>query len=359
MAYKYQGDSNLGVSLNITTPKPLDIRTVVNDVSDLYTIPKESAYAGMTVGCVSTGNIYMLVDKEKITQKIGWKASYETIQIITCSKEEYDTWQDNTNPQMQPIDESLPYIHEDVYYYIYEEDNDQKYLMASWGKEIEKQLGLKATKDELNNLRNLVNTTTSDIKNTYLAKTEAESLYAKKQDLNLEDPQSFLSTTLSKYYTIQSADAKFVTKDELKEDPGQEDFIFITKKKYTEDKLEIDKILNTTLKTNTDGVLNSLTVQQLKSKESPQLIINLKNDGLYVGDNILAKLSDVPKIQLLSETEYEQLETKDPDTYYYTYTDDLNKGYITQDYMNGYYKKFEVDQLIADLKAQIQKLKQL
>jgi hypothetical protein len=78
----------------------------------------------MTVANTADGNIYMLIDKSKINEKSGWKASYESIQIIACSAEEYKTWLDNTdiNGEMfSPKDESIPFIHSNTYYYIYEE----------------------------------------------------------------------------------------------------------------------------------------------------------------------------------------------------------------------------------------------
>lgn len=79
MAFKYTGDSVLGVSLTVEAPKPLDNRTVVDSVSELYSIPKNVAYQGMTVANIDNGNIYMLIDKSKIKYKEGWKASYESI----------------------------------------------------------------------------------------------------------------------------------------------------------------------------------------------------------------------------------------------------------------------------------------
>jgi hypothetical protein len=33
----------------------------------------------MAVACVADGNIYTLLDKNKITETIGWKASYESV----------------------------------------------------------------------------------------------------------------------------------------------------------------------------------------------------------------------------------------------------------------------------------------
>ena len=66
----------------------------------------------------------MLTDKSKINQKAGWKASYESIQIITCTYAEYSQWLANTNDQFQPIDQSAEYLHQDTYYYIYEDSLD-------------------------------------------------------------------------------------------------------------------------------------------------------------------------------------------------------------------------------------------
>jgi hypothetical protein len=57
----------------------LDTRAVVTDLENLYNLPKETAYQGMTVANINDGNIYMLIDTEKMHEKIGWKASYESI----------------------------------------------------------------------------------------------------------------------------------------------------------------------------------------------------------------------------------------------------------------------------------------
>lgn len=136
MAFKYTGDATLGVALTVETPKPLDNRTVVDNLDELYSIPEKYAYQGMTVSNIDNGNIYMLVDKSKIKYKEGWKASYESIQIITCTEAEYKEWSENTTEDFKPIDENKTYLHAETYYYIYEDslDDDQFYLSAEWGK---------------------------------------------------------------------------------------------------------------------------------------------------------------------------------------------------------------------------------
>jgi hypothetical protein len=164
MGYKYTGDANLGMSLTVKTPKPLDSRSVVNNLQELYTIPSNTAYQGMTVANIDNGNIYMLIDKSKINEKSGWKASYESIQIITCTEAEYKIWQENTNEDFTPKDENQTYLHSDTYYYIYEdslspETPAQEYLTRSWGEQIEQTLGTKASSEAVINIITDLNNT--------------------------------------------------------------------------------------------------------------------------------------------------------------------------------------------------------
>ena len=121
MAYKYQGDVVITSALTVGSPAPLDTRTVVEDINSLYDIPEHNAYQGMTVANINDGNLYMLIDKNKIREKAGWKASYESIQIITCTQKEYDEWAANTTEDYKPIDGNLTYLRTYIYYYIYED----------------------------------------------------------------------------------------------------------------------------------------------------------------------------------------------------------------------------------------------
>lgn len=218
MAFKYTGDSVLGVSLTVEAPKPLDNRTVVDSVSELYSIPKNVAYQGMTVSNVGDGNIYMLVDKSQINTKEGWKASYESIQIITCTEQEYLELRANTTDDFKPIDQEKPYLHADSYYYIYEdsiENQDQFYLSASWGKNIEDQLNKKASQDSVNSLSEELDKVSESLSD-YATISELQEKYVPITDLDLEDPESFLSTTLGQYYTKKETDEIFVTKESLR-----------------------------------------------------------------------------------------------------------------------------------------------
>lgn len=347
MGYKYQGDAVLNVSLTVDAPKPLDVRSVVDNVSELYDIPAKTAYPGMTVANVDNGNIYMLVDKSKINEQAGWKASYESIQIITCTEEEYNTWKANTTDDFKPIDESLTYLHAETYYYIKEDSikllDGSYYLTSSWGKDIEDQLSTKASASSVSSLltevtndkANLANnyTTTADLIETYATKELVNSL------LNLESEDSFISQTLSKYYTSEEVDSKFVTIESLGGDLEGlegENFVFVTSAQYKTDQEKIQEELSKTLKLDGEGSLDKITINQIKSpvgEDEEQLIVDIKPDGLYVNDNIIALDQDIPNLVTLEESDYNsRLEagTLDPDTYYYVYnTSDPNAVYVT------------------------------
>lgn len=373
MAFKYTGDATLGVGLTVETPKPLDNRTVVDNLEELYSIPEKYAYQGMTVSNIDNGNIYMLIDKSKIKYKEGWKASYESIQIIACTEAEYKEWSANTTEDFKPIDENKTYLHAETYYYIYEDslDDNQFYLSAEWGKKIEEQLKQKALNTTVVQIRNDLDQTIQNL-SKYATLEELTANYAPKADLDLEDPESLLSKALSNHYTKQETDDIFVTKESLRgEGIEGDDFVFVTKKQYDEDQQAIQSELDKTLKVDGDGSLESITVGQIKSpviEGENQLVVDVKSDGLFVGEDQFAMMSDVPNLVTLTEEEYLKLVedgTLEPDTYYYVYdvTNDA-KVYITKEYLDqnyhtthqyqswvatNYYSKSQIDEIVAGL----------
>lgn len=373
MAFKYTGDATLGVGLTVETPKPLDNRTVVDNLEELYSIPERYAYQGMTVSNIDNGNIYMLIDKSKIKYKEGWKASYESIQIIACTEAEYKEWSANTTEDFKPIDENKTYLHAETYYYIYEDslDDNQFYLSAEWGKKIEEQLKQKALNTTVVQIRNDLDQTIQNL-SKYATLEELTANYAPKADLDLEDPESLLSKALSNHYTKQETDDIFVTKESLRgEGMEGDDFVFVTKKQYDEDQQAIQSELDKTLKVDGDGSLESITVGQIKSpviEGEDQLVVDVKSDGLFVGKDQFAMMSNVPNLVTLTEEEYLKLVedgTLEPDTYYYVYdvTNDA-KVYITKEYLDqnyhtthqyqswvatNYYSKSQIDEIVAGL----------
>lgn len=379
MGFTYNGDAVLGVSLSVETPKPLDSRSVVNSIQDLYTIPEKHAYEGMTVANKSNGNIYMLIDKANIGDKKGWKASYEAIQIIACTEDEYKQWKDNTGDNFQPINPEESFIHEDTYYYIYEdslspETEDQEYLSAAWGRQIEEQLKSKALNTTVvalqqkvdEDIKNLADnyTTTQQLQEGYYNKTEADEKF-----LTIENADNTYATKQSLTELSDQIAEEYVTKEDLRGDSpetGDDDFIFVTQKKYQEDKdAQAIKFETQTLITD-NTVTSSITIQKTEKKEISQEegepiiqeevvsqnIITTENNKLLVDNKQVALTEEVPKIVCLPQDEYndmvEQGETED-DTYYYTYNKEqgVDTGYVTPEYLNqSYYTKYQVDELI-------------
>lgn len=364
MAFKYTGDATLGVALTVETPKPLDNRTVVNNLDELYSIPEKYAYQGMTVANIDNGNIYMLIDKSKIKYKEGWKASYESIQIITCTEAEYKEWSENTTDDFRPIDESKTYLHAETYYYIYEDslDDDQFYLSAEWGKKIEEQLKQKALNTTVVQIR-------TDLDNTIASLSD----YATLEELTTNYVSNdSLALSLTKYYTKEETNDIFVTKESLRgEGMEGDDFVFVTKKEYEEDQQAIQDELDKTLKVDGDGSLESITVGQIKSpvaEGESQLVVDVRSEGLFIGEDQIATESDIPNLVTLTEEEYLKLVeegTVEPDTYYYVYdvTNDA-KVYITKEYLDqnyhtthqyqswvatNYYSKTQIDEIVSGL----------
>lgn len=386
MGFTYTGDATLGVSLTVESPKPLDSRSVVNSIEDLYTIPEKIAYEGMTVSNKANGNIYMLIDKNNIKDKSGWKASYESIQIIACTEDEYKEWSSNTDDNFGPIESDKPFLHQDTYYYIYEdslspETEDQEYLSAAWGKQIEEQLKQKALNSTVVSLQQKVDEDISNLETNYLTAQKIKEIYFNKEEvsnqfLTKEDASNTYATKQSLTELSDQIAEEYVTKEDLRGDSpetGDDDFIFVTQKKYQEDK-DAQAIEFETQKLNSDSVVtSSITIQKVEEKEISQEegepiiqeevvsqnIITTENNKLLVDNKQIALNEDVPKIVCLPQTEYDDLveqgETED-DTYYYTYDKEqgADTGYVTPEYLNqSYYTKYQVDQLIKEAIAEV------
>lgn len=371
MGYKYTGDANLGMSLTVKTPKPLDSRSVVDNLQQLYTIPSNTAYQGMTVANIDNGNIYMLIDKSKINEKAGWKASYESIQIITCTEAEYKIWQENTNEDFTPKDENQTYLHSDTYYYIYEdslspETSAQEYLTRSWGEQIEQTLGTKASSEAVINIITDLNLINQNLSDNYFNKTEIIETYATKALL-----ETTFSETIKNYYTKSESDNIFVTKEYLKGGNEEEEnnFIFVTQTQYYNDQLTLQEELNKTIKTNQQGELDTLNVNSITTSEInfENQIIQSSENGLIVNNELLAKQSEIPILITIPQEEYilkQESGELNPETYYYIYNTDENLSYVTNKYLSEnyhtvnqyksqiaqeYYKREDVDKKLNEL----------
>lgn len=366
MGYKYTGDSVLGLSLTVNTPKPLDARTVVENTTELYSIPKDTAYKGMTVAVISNGNIYMLVGDQlnpanpvdpSVPQQ--WKASYEAIQIVTCTQAEYLEWEKNTNNYVA-IDPEKPYLREDVYYYIYEDSMNrsdkepgevypetevelekQAYVSYAQLQALDKRVQDKASSSEVETLRISFNTLDTNITNNYTTTEDLVKNYASLEYvqslIDTENEESFVSLILNKYYTSDEIDSTFVTQAWLKGDAEGEDFVFVTKTKYDTDQQAIQDTLDSTLKTEEDGSVKNLTVEQLTSSQEN---LNIQTNELQVNSNKVALSSEVPNIEVLTKEEFDSKSNNNElqdDTYYCVYSDEHADGVVTNELLEQYW----------------------
>lgn len=73
MGYLYKGDAILKGSLSVSTNKPLDERSVVQNSIELLTINSNYAYNGMPVVSIDEAAIYILLDENNISDLSSWK----------------------------------------------------------------------------------------------------------------------------------------------------------------------------------------------------------------------------------------------------------------------------------------------
>ena len=339
---KYTGDSLLGVSFEMQTPKPLDNRLVIDTKKELYEINPNTAYEGMLVTCIADGFTYMLKDKSKINSSDGWKSV--AIQIVSLTKAEFDQRKENTNSDYTPKDDKIPYLDKDVYYYIYEDS------MSEVGD-------FYVTQDQLDQLRELIG-----------LKVDTSTLKAFKQETNNNFsslstkyvPVSFLTGTgggtlsaiLASYYTKEVADNTFLTKEDFGE--GTTDLSFVKTNDYESDMGTINQTLANKIDTRSDAELRSLTTNTITLNNKQ---IAVQSEGLYFDNKRLAEIEEVPDWTCISHQQYLQMlndgKLKEG-KYYLTYGDDIDdSGYITmtnleQKYMSVRNAESIIDRQVRD-----------
>lgn len=339
---KYTGDSLLGVSFEMQTPKPLDNRLVIDTKKELYEINPNTAYEGMLVTCIADGFTYMLKDKSKINSSDGWKSV--AIQIVSLTKAEFDQRQENTNSDYTPIDDKLPYLDKNVYYYIYEDSMSEVgdfYVTQDQFNQLSELLRLKADTSTLDTFKQETNDNFSSLSTQYV-------------------PLSFLAGTgkgtlsaiLASYYTKQDADGKFLTR----EDFGGEgtDLSFVKTNQYTSDMGTINQALANKINTGSDAELRSLTTNTITLNGKQ---ITVQSEGLYFDNKRLAETEEVPDWTCISHQQYLQMlndgKLKEG-KYYLTYGDDIDdSGYITmtnleQKYMSVRNAESIIDRQVRD-----------
>ena len=338
---KYTGDSLLGVSFEMQTPKPLDNRLVIDTKKDLYEINPNTAYEGMLVTCIADGFTYMLKDKSKINSSDGWKSV--AIQIVSLTKAEFDQRKENTNSDYTPIDDKIPYLDKDVYYYIYEDSMSEVgdfYVTQDQFNQLSELLRLKADTSTLDTFKKETNDKFGDLSNQYV-------------------PLSFLAGTgegtlsaiLANYYTKEVADGKFLTRDDF----GGEgtDLSFVKTDEYNTYKGTIDQQLANKINSRSDAELTSLKTNTIELNNKQ---ITVQSDGLHFDNKRLAEIEEVPDWTCISHQQYLQMlndgKLKEG-KYYLTYGDDIDdSGYITMTNLEQKYMSVRNAESIIDEKVQ-------
>ena len=337
---KYTGDSLLGVSFEMQTPKPLDNRLVIDTKKELYEINPNTAYEGMLVTCIADGFTYMLKDKSKINSSDGWKSV--AIQIVSLTKAEFDQRKENTNSDYTPKDDKIPYLDKDVYYYIYEDSMSEVgdfYVTQDQFDQLNKLIGSKADTQTLKAFKQETNDNFSSLSTKYV-------------------PVSFLTGTgggtlsaiLANYYTKEVADNTFLTK----EDFGGEgtDLSFVKTNDYESDMETINQTLADKIDTRSDAELRSLTTNTITLNNKQ---ITVQSDGLHFDNKRLAETEEVPDWTCISHQQYLQMlndgKLKEG-KYYLTYGDDIDdSGYITMTNLEQKYMSVRNAESIIDEKV--------
>ena len=334
---KYTGDSLLGVSFEMQTPKPLDNRLVIDTKKELYEINPNTAYEGMLVTCIADGFTYMLKDKSKINSSDGWKSV--AIQIVSLTKAEFDQRQENTNSDYTPIDNKLPYLDKDVYYYIYEDSMSEVgdfYVTQDQFDQLNKLIGSKADTQALKAFKQETNDNFSSLSTKYVSLKFLDGT-----------GEGTLSSILASYYTKEEADGKFLTKKDF----GGEgtDLSFVKTDQYSSDMGTINQTLSNKINTGSDAELRSLTTNTITLNNKQ---IAVQSEGLYFDNKRLAETEEVPDWTCISHQQYLQMlndgKLKEG-KYYLTYGDDIDdSGYITMTNLEQKYMSVRNAESIID-----------
>ena len=342
-------------SFEMESGVPLDVRAVVENLEELKSLPVKVCYPGMGVIVNSLSALYILrkpedgvrIDQAYISNINNWKCPEDLVtQAMTL--DEYN---------------NLTEINPNVFYYIYEEpitytqepvrkqdetDEEwaerwddwvrslkilsQEYMSASWGVDIETKLGQKASlqsvlnlSDEIKKLKGggdgvsleSLSESLEELKETDTTLTQRldEVLNTSGNEesgriVTLEKSVEDLNKDLS---DVSSSLEGYVTTEDLK--TLSNDFNFVKPDEYKKDKEDFASAL-----------ASQLTTQSITLTGS---VIDVQDGSLCVDSKKLAQASTVPTIEVMSKTEYDNLQKKEENTYYYTYEE--NTFYVTQD----------------------------
>lgn len=343
-------------SFEVDTGIPLDVRFVKKNIEELCSIPAKICYPGMGVIVQEANALYILRNPEEgksITQEYvsdiyNWKCP-EDLVTTALSRQEYEALEE-VNPHI------FYYVYEDEIYLTSEPKREnydseeefkiawdkwtdslkvlsQEYMSASWGVDIENKLSQKAPNDsvlqlqkEISNIKGSGDGPSLESLGNSITNLESqqEVIETKLNDiLNTEENSGKLVQVENSILEVKDSLTNYVSKDEL-QDESQE-FIFVKSSDYEQDKnkfqsdlaneITSEKITATTVST------ESISSNEVSLNDSR---LSVKDARLNVDDNPLAYTNDLMKVEVIPQTEYDDLEQDNllnEDTYYYTYGD--------------------------------------
>lgn len=354
-------------SFEVDTGIPLDVRFVKKNIEELCSIPAKICYPGMGVIVQEANALYILrtpeegksITQEYVSDIYNWKCP-EDLVTTALSRQEY---------------EALEEVNPHIFYYVYEEEISrtkepvresfdteeefnvawqewvqslkvlsQEYMSASWGVEIEEKLGKKASQDsvtfllsEVDKIKGSGDGTSLESLNAGIQELQTTSDNLESQILNILDQETETGRLVdaeSRIKVIEDSLPEYITEEELATLSGGFDFV-------KPDVYEADK------QTLLNNLAESITTNQVVTNSIQLMDSTITSDegNVKVNNLQLAKISDLPVIQVMSQEDYNNLPSKDNDTYYYTYDDDVI--YVT---------KQELDSRVANLQQYINTL---
>ena len=380
---KNNDDGNIKItdSFEVDAGIPLDVRAVVESLDELKALPAKICYAGMGVVVNSLSALYILrkpesdkvIDQDYISNIYNWKCP-EDLVTVALTRQEY---------------EALEEINPNVFYYIYEDEVkltqepqrkdflteeefleawqvwteslktlSQEYMSASWGVDIENKLALKASTQSILALSKEIEDLKGGGTGISLESLNTEINALKNEDLAIDERLDEIINTVdgvesgrlinveTQIATVNENLKTYVTKDELAE--LSDDFNFVKPEDYEADKESFNETL-----------AKNLTTQQITLNGN---VVSVQEGVLQVNSQSIAKVSEVPNIEVLPQDEYDKLENIDENTYYYTYDEDTI--YVTQAELTRKLKSMQdqidvLSQSISTLEKTIEDLKAL
>lgn len=344
---KDNDDNNIIItdSFEVNSGIPLDIRFVRENLEELYALPVKVCYPGMGVIVNSLSSLYILrkpeegiqLTQEYIANPNNWKCP-EDLVTMALTRQAY---------------EDLEEINPNVFYYIYEDEItrtqepkrdefltdeefeqafqqwvdslkilSQEYMSASWGVDIENKLAKKASSQSVSLLISEINNIKGNGNNPSL-----ESLNSSIQELQTKDEQfkERINEILIKHEDIEQGRlinvekevskvkenlSNYVTKDYIQD--SSNDFIFVKNSEYQQDQKEFKESLANQVES------KEIVTETVVLKGKP---ITIAEDRLQIDSKTLAELEDIPIIEVLPQSEYDNKKPEEinEDTYYYTY----------------------------------------